>query len=99
MAIRDKKTTNGGSRGYKMVRSKIAKGKDGYGKMVTLAREKMMKRLGYDPGPNVTANHTKGGSHHEKDGGKFKKGTRSENTAESNRKRARAKKYKKKGKK
>lgn len=92
MAIRDRKTTNGGNRAYKMVRSKVVKGPDGNGKVITAAREKMLRRLGYDPGYNVTANHTTGGSHHEKDGGKFRKGTRAENTAESNRKRARKKK-------
>jgi hypothetical protein len=54
-----------------------------------------MRRLGRDPGYNVTANHTKGGSHHEKDGGKFRMGTRSENTAESNRKRKGEKRKKK----
>jgi hypothetical protein len=88
MAIRDSKTTKGGNRAYRMVRSKTAKGPDGYGKVVSMARERMMSKIGKDPGYNVTANHIEGGSHHEKDGGAFRKGTRAENTAESNRKRA-----------
>lgn len=89
MTIKDKKTTAGGNRGYKMVRSKNVKGPDGYGKVITKARENMIsKGGGKDPGYNVTANHTTGGAHHEEDGGKFRKGTRAENTAESNRARA-----------
>jgi len=91
MAIKDKKTTAGGNRGYRMTRSKHVKGPDGYGKVISVAREKMISNNGgKDPGYNVTANHTTGGSHHEKDGGKFRKGTRAQNTAESNKARARA---------
>lgn len=96
MSKKDKVTTNGGGRAYYMVRSKVAKGKDGYGKVVSKAREKMMQRLGYDPGYNTTANHTKSGSHHEKSGGEFRKGTRAQNTAESNKKRALRKRLSKK---
>lgn len=88
MTIRDKLTTEGGNRGYKMVRSKIDKDKKGYGKVISVAREKMLERIGHPVSSNTTANHTKPGSHFEKDGGEFKKGTRSENTAESNRERA-----------
>jgi len=95
MAIRDKKASNGGGRAYKMTRSKISKGKDGYGKVVSVAREKLMRRLGYDPGKNTVAMHKEAGSHHDKDGGKTKGwGTRGENTAESNRKRSKKRKKK-----
>lgn len=67
MTIKDKTTGAGGNRGYRMVRSKISKGKDGYGKMVTEAREKLMQKLGYDPGYNVVAAHKNFGAHHGKD--------------------------------
>lgn len=91
MAIKEKKTTRGGNVGYKMVRSKYVKGPDNQGKVITAAREKMIAANGgKDPGYNVTANHITGGSHHEEDGGKFRKGTRAENTAESNRARAKS---------
>lgn len=83
--IRDKVTTNGGGRAYNMVRSKIVDGKDGYGKVVSVARERMMQKLGRDPGYNVVAAHDHGGSHFEKDGGEFDVSTRAENTSESNR--------------
>ena len=83
--IRDKVTTNGGNRAYNMVRSKIVKGKDGYGKVVSAARERMMEKLGRDPGYNTVAAHDRGGSHFEKNGGEFDVASRAENTAESNR--------------
>lgn len=83
--IRDKFTTEGGNRAYNMVRSKIVKGKDGFGKVVSVAREKLMRKLGRDPGEDVVAAHTKSGSHFEKDGGDFRIASRGENTAESNR--------------
>jgi hypothetical protein len=92
--IRDKFTTEGGNRAYNMVRSKVVKGKDGYGKVVSVAREKLMERLGRDPGPDTVAAHEKGGSHFEKDGGDFDIATRAENTAQSNRARKLKEKFK-----
>lgn len=90
MAIRDKFTTAGGSRAYgKEVRSKFVKGKDGYGKVITKAREALIARNGgKDPGYNIVAAHLTPGSHFEKDGGAARKATRGENTAESNKMRA-----------
>ncbi len=85
--------------GYNKVRSKIEKGPDGYGKVVSVAREKLMQKLGYDPGVDVVAQHLEPGAHFEKDGGAFKKGTRSENTAESNSLRAALKKRRENGRK
>lgn len=87
MAKKDAKTTNGGGRAYRMVRSKVAKGKDGYGKVVSVAREKLMEKLGKDPGYNTVAKHEKDGSHFEKDGGKAKWGSRASNTSDANKKR------------
>ena len=92
--IRDKFTTEGGNRAYNMVRSKVVKGKDGYGKVVSVAREKLMQRLGKDPGEDVVAAHKNGGSHFEKDGGAFDIASRGENTAESNRARKLKDKFK-----
>lgn len=88
MTIHDKTTGAGGNRAYYLVRSKIAKGKDGHGKVVTQEREAMMEKLGYDPGPDKVAMHDTFGSHtsHEMEG--FHEGTRAENTAESNKNRA-----------
>jgi hypothetical protein len=87
MTIRDKVTTEGGNRGYRMMRSKISKDDHGYGKVVSVAREKLMQKLGKDPGYNVVAAHEKPGSHFEKDGGDIDMATRAENTAESNKSR------------
>jgi hypothetical protein len=86
--IRDKLTTKGGNRGYEMIRSKISKGPDNYGKVVTVEREKMMKKMGKDPGVDVVAMHETFGSHFNNKGDPFHPGTRSENTAESNKHRA-----------
>lgn len=86
--IKDKTTGNGGHRAYDMVRSKISKGKDGYGKMVSRAREALMQKLGKDPGEDVVAMHKNSGSHFEKNGGAASWGSRADNTAESNKKRA-----------
>lgn len=94
MAIHDKTTGAGGSRAYEMVRSKISKGPDGYGKVVTVEREKMMQKLGRDPGEDNVFMHKTGGSHFDKKGDPGKMGTRSENTAEANK--ARAKKIRNK---
>jgi hypothetical protein len=71
-----------------MVRSKISKGKDGYGKMVTQEREAMMQKLGYDPGEDKVAMHNTFGSHFSKKIDGYHMGTRAENTAESNKHRA-----------
>ena len=53
------------SRGiYDKQRSKHVKGKDGYGKVISVAREKLLdKNGGKDPGPDVVAFHVEGGSH------------------------------------
>lgn len=45
MTLKDKTTGEGGNRAYFMVRSKYLKGKDGYGRVISLAREKMLKLL------------------------------------------------------
>jgi hypothetical protein len=87
MTIKDKLTTKGGNRSYSMTRSKIAiDPKTGYGKVVTLARETLMRKLGRDPGPNVVAAHKSFGAHHshnpEEQQASFK--SRAYNTAESN---------------
>jgi hypothetical protein len=96
-SLRDKVTTEGGSRGYHMTASKIAKDSSGNPQVVTVEREKMMQKLGYDPGYNVVAMHKTGGSHFNEKGDPFTKGTRAQNTADSNK--ARAKKFKDKFKK
>jgi hypothetical protein len=88
MAIRESTTGRGGNVAYGMVRSKIAKGKDGYGKVVSKAREALMEKLGKDPGVDTVAMHKRSGSHFEKNGGAADWGSRAENTAESNMKRA-----------
>ena len=87
MTIRDKLTTKGGNRGYSMVRSKYVKGPDGFGKVITLARETLIGRNGgKDPGRDVVAAHKDFGAHHSKDvkdqEATFK--SRSWNTSESN---------------
>lgn len=92
MTIRDDKTSAGGNRAYRMVRSKVAKGKDGYGKVVSVAREKLMEKLGRDPGVDTVAEHKSNGSHFEKNGGAAAWGSRADNTADSNRDRAKKKK-------
>lgn len=92
MTIRDKTTGAGGNRAYEMVRSKISKGPDSYGKVVTVEREKMMQKLGYDPGPNNVFMHKTGGSHFDPKGDPGKMGTRAENTADSNKARGRSRK-------
>lgn len=94
MAIRDKLTTKGGNRAYRMVRSKISKDENGYGKVVSVARERMMQKLGKDPGYNIVAAHDHSGSHFEKDGGEADPATRAENTSDSNRLRKLKKKLK-----
>lgn len=77
----------GGGISYSMVRSKVSKGPDGYGKVVSVAREKMMQKMGKDPGEDLVAAHLDIGAHKEKDGGAAAPKTRGENTAESNKKR------------
>ncbi len=84
MTIKDKTTGAGGNRGYRMTRSKYKIGKDGYGAVVTVARENLLKaNHGKDPGPNIVAMHIRPGAHHGKDQ-KAVWGSRSKNTAESN---------------
>lgn len=88
MAIHDKTTGAGGSRAYYQVRSKIAKGKDGHGKVISIEREKMLERLGYDPGPDVVFQHKTGGSHFDKSGDPGEMGSRADNTSDSNKARS-----------
>ena len=81
-------------RGYHLVRSKFVKGKDHYGKIVTVLREKLLAANGgKDPGPDVVAMHKYPGAHKGTTGkdvmGKF--GSRADNTRESNRLRAKHK--------
>ena len=76
--------------GYHMVRSKFLKDKDGYGRVISDLREKLIAANGgKDPGPDVVAMHTFPGAHL---GGKRdlmgKFGSRGMNTADSNRLRA-----------
>jgi hypothetical protein len=80
-------STGGGGISYAMVRSKVSRGKDGYGKVVSLARERLMQKLGRDPGVDTVAAHYEPGAHKEADGGKARFESRGENTAESNTKR------------
>lgn len=76
-------------RGYRMVRSKHLKGPDGYGRVISLAREKLIeKNGGKDPGENMVAAHFEPGAHFEKDGGKARFKTRGWNTGEANKMRA-----------
>jgi hypothetical protein len=53
------------SRGlYDKVRSKFVKGKDGYGAVIAVARERLLaKNGGKDPGSDMVAFHVEGGSH------------------------------------
>lgn len=79
--------------GYHKVRSKYLKGPDGYGRVISVDRERLLARLkGKDPGKDVVVQHKKPGPHLSKTGEPFKIGTRGENTAESNRLRARLRK-------
>lgn len=76
-------------RGYKLVRSKHVKGPDGYGKIMSLARENLIhKNGGKDPGKDVVAAHYEPGAHFEKDGGKARFKSRGWNTSSSNKMRA-----------
>ena len=75
-----------GSEKYKMVRSKTVKGADGYGKVISESRSRLIDKLGRDPGKDIVAMHEEPGDHKfDKNGGKAKFGTRSQNTADSNR--------------
>jgi len=86
MTIREDVTTRGGNVGYNMTRSKYVRGKDGYGRVITTAREALIKANGgKDPGPNTVAAHAKFGSHFGgADDQKAKWASRSWNTSESN---------------
>lgn len=80
-----RKSLTAQGRGYKLVRSKHLKGKDGYGRIMIEAREKLLDANGgKDPGPNVVAAHYKPGAHFEKGGGKARWMSRGKNTAQSN---------------
>jgi hypothetical protein len=87
-SIAEHTATAGGGISYREVRSKISRGKDGYGKVVSVAREKMMQKLGKDPGKDIVAAHKNPGAHREKGGGAAEPRPRGENTAESNKKRS-----------
>jgi len=89
--------TRGGGVAYHNVRSKIAKYDNGDPKVVTVEREKMMEKLGKDPGYNVVAMHTSGGSHVGHSGDSFTMGTRAKNTSDSNKARGFAAKKKRFG--
>lgn len=82
--------TRGGGVAYHNVRSKIAKYDSGEPKVVTVEREKMMQKLGKDPGYNVVAMHKTGGSHVGHGGDPFTIGTRAQNTSDSNKAREKA---------
>ena len=75
-----------------MVRSKIDKGPDGYGRVIQKSRELMLQKEGHVLPSNIVPMHKKPGSHFESNGGSYVKGTQSDNIADSNR--ARAKKVK-----
>jgi hypothetical protein len=78
--------------GYYMVRSKFLKGPDGYGRVISKARENLIaKNGGKDPGKDVVAAHLSPGAHLEKSGGAAKFKTRGENSTESNKWRMRHK--------
>lgn len=83
MTIKENKTTKGGNIGYRETRSKYVKGPDGYGKVITVARENLIKKLGYDPGKDVVASHVNPGAHHGADQESYW-ASRGRNTAESN---------------
>lgn len=78
--------------GYRKVRSKYVKGKDGYGKVISELREKLIRENGgKDPGEDTVAMHKYPGTHKPGKGkgnltGKF--GSKSKNTADSNKHRA-----------
>ncbi len=76
-------------RGYRMVRSKYLKGPDGYGRVISVARENLIKKNGgKDPGEDVVAAHYEPGAHLEKDGGKARFKSRGWNTTQANKARA-----------
>jgi hypothetical protein len=79
---RNSETAKG--KGYKLVRSKHLKGKDGYGRLVQADREAHLdKNGGKDPGKDKVIAHKNPGSHKTPGDGYTLK-TRAENTAESN---------------
>lgn len=82
-------------KGYKLVRSKHLKGKDGYGRIVQKDRESYLdKNGGKDPGKDKVIAHDSPGSH-KKPGSGYKLKTRGENTAESNSIRSKVRKKRK----
>lgn len=90
MTIRLPTTTRGGATGYRMVRSRYVKDKSGYGKVISTAREELIKKNGgKDPGPNTVAAHKSFGSHFGGDKDQESSwATRGWNTSESNMNRA-----------
>ena len=86
---------------YDKQRSKFLKDpKTGYGRVISVAREKLLeKNGGEDPGPDVVAFHIEGGSHKngKTEDEKAIWATKGQNTSESNMRRAgRVKEYIKK---
>jgi hypothetical protein len=76
---------------YTKVRSKFEKGADGYGKVITLAREKAMEASGGSLPKGSAVHHksgSKAGADNKKDDMDFGVMTKGENTAESNMRRA-----------
>lgn len=60
---RAKRASDTGRGIYSKIRSKFIKGPDGYGAVISKARENLIaKNGGKDPGPNVVAHHLAGGS-------------------------------------
>ena len=82
---RENHVSKGGGSDYKMQRSSIVKDpKTGYGMPMSMARAKMIEKLGYNPGKGIVASHLQGGRHKEKDGGAFRMESLAQNTARSN---------------
>ena len=81
---KDKTTTHGGARGYKMVSSKWYKTADGEPARITSAREEMMDRLGRVLRSDEIVHHVSPGSHRNGEQGSLEVTTRGKNTASSN---------------
>lgn len=76
---------------YDKTRSKFLKDKNGYGRVIAVAREQLLeKNGGKDPGSNVVAFHVEGGPHANGNTNDEKAiwATKGQNTAESNMRRS-----------
>lgn len=101
------KASLGGNKAYDMTRSKIVKGKDGYGAVITKAREDVLQEIKARKGlaaakkagenSNLVARHRKPGAHKGDAAGDESAylGTRGDNTTESNKLRAAIRRRKK----